>query len=264
MTQPFNTLDTFKFNLERLMAIRNLNRAQLSRLAGYSNANKVTTVLNGNSMPNIDFAARISNALEVDVGELFKKREELDISEFSIKSMGLVEEKATNLLNAIFKSAHRKLVDLGERPTMDVVASWWQESGGRLEDCDQLAPHFDVVGVPEAGQKIPNVHQVGHKSLSAHALRSHDNSIMEQFLRTLNEADLDELHKTIRTVTYSGTGLITPQTRVVDLPGMEAPLEISFLRLMLPVTDAKGVPHVLNFSTLVSESSHSKRSGFLQ
>lgn len=264
MTGSPDTLETLKFNIERLMSVKQLNRAQLSRLAGYKNANKITTVLNGSSLPNIDFAARVANALEVDVGELFRKREELKATDFSIQPVDIVEEKATNLLNAIFQSAHRKLVEMGERPTMDLIASWWQECGGRLENCDQLAPHFDLITAPKPGDKLPSVHRVGYKSLTAHALNSHDSSKMMQFIRTLNEADAEDLHKCIRAVTYSGMGMITPQTRIVDLPGMDGPMQISFLRLMLPVTDEDGTPHILNFSTLMSESGQSSKSGFLQ
>jgi transcriptional regulator with XRE-family HTH domain len=264
MQTTTETLETLKFNIERLMISRSLNRAQLSREAGYRNANKVTTVLNGSSMPNIDFAVRVAQAFEVEIGELFRKREELKDSEISVQPVEFVERKATNLLNSIFQSAHRKLVEMGERPTMDLIASWWQENGGRLEACDGIAPHFDLIAVPDPGQRLPEVERVGYKSLTAHALNSNDNSRMMQFIRTLNEADLDDLHKCIRTVSYSGMGMITPQTRIVDLPNMDSPLKISFLRLMLPVTDEDGKAHVLNFSTLMSESSASSRSGFLQ
>jgi transcriptional regulator with XRE-family HTH domain len=264
MDSSIETLESLKFNIERLMGANHVNRAQLSRRAGYKNSNKVTTVLNGSSLPNIDFAVRIAKAFDVEVGELFRKREEVTETEFTIQPVGVVERKASNLVNAIFQSAHKKLVEMGERPTMDMVASWWQESGGRLESCDQLAPHFDLVGVPKAGQRIPSVRQVGPKSLTAQALNSHDASAMTHFMRTLNDADLDDLRKCITTVSYSGAGLITPQTRIVDMPGMDAPVKVSFLRMMLPVTDEDGQPHILNFSTLMSESALSKRSGFLQ
>ena len=264
MTASLDTLETLKFNIERLMTANRLNRAQLSRQAGFKNQNKVTTVLNGSSMPNIDFAVRIAQALEVDIGELFRKSDELRDSEFTIQPVDMVEKKASNLLNAIFQSTHKKLLELGERPTIDLVASWWKECGGRLEACEQLVPHFDLIGVPKPGDRIPEVRQVGYKSLTAHALKSHDNGRMSQFIRTLNEADLDDLHKCIRTVSYSGMGMLTPQTRIVDLPGLGKPTEISFLRLMLPVTDEDGKPHILNFSTLMSESSQTRRSGFLQ
>ena len=264
MSGSLGTLETLKFNIERLMSARDVNRSQLSRAAGYKNANKVTTVMNGKSLPSIDFAVRIADALEVEVGELFQKHDQLHTTEFTVQPVDIVERKATNLLNSIFQSAHRKLVELGERPTMDLIASWWQENGGRLEACDQLAPHFDLIGVPQSGEKLPEVRRVGHKSLTAHALHSHESSAMSQFIRTLNESDLDDLRKCIKTVSYSGAGLITPQTRIVDMPGMAAPMQISFLRLMLPVTDKEGKPHILNFSTLMSESAPKSSSGFLQ
>ncbi|WP_406649782.1 helix-turn-helix transcriptional regulator [Aliisedimentitalea scapharcae] len=264
MTTNLGTLNVLKTNITRLMKSRDLNRAQLSRAAGYKNINKVTTVLNGNSLPSIDFAARIAEALGTDVGELFRKSDDLQATEFSIRPADNVESKASHLVNAILQSAHRQLVDMGEPPTIDMVSSWWQENGGRLEACDQLEPHFDLVSGPDTDNSIPTIHKVGYKSLTARALKSHDTDMMAQFLRTLDEADLAGLKKCIQTVSHSGIGLLSPQTRIVDMPGMSAPMEISFMRLMLPVKDSEGTPYVLNFSTLVSESKLRNKSGFLQ
>ena len=258
------TLELMKSNIIHLMKKRNLNRAQLSRAAGYKNINKVTTVLNGNSLPSIDFAARIADALDAEVGDLFRKHDELQATEFTIQPADIVEEKAANLVNAMLQSAHRQLIDMGNPPTIDAVSSWWQEHGGRLEACDQLAPHFDLVSGPKRDGSIPTIHKVGYKSLTAQTLKSHDTDMMAQFLRTLDEADLEGLQKCITTVSHSGIGLLSPQTRIVDMPGMVAPMEVSFMRLMLPVTDSDGTPYVLNFSTLVSESKLRNKSGFLQ
>ncbi len=263
MSPAVDTLHTLKFNLERLMQSGRMNRAQLSRAAGYQD-NKVTTVLNGSSMPSIDFAVKMASVLEAEIGELFRDPTSLPATEMDATSFGDVEQESTRLANEIIQSTHRKLVQMGERPSMDLITSWWQQTGGRLEACEQISPYFDVVGVPQAGEVLPSVHSVGPKSLSAHTLKSHDSNVMDHFLRTLSEADAEELNQCITTVHYSGTGLVTPQQRIVELPGMAAPVDISFVRLMLPVTDSEGAPHILNFSTLVSESTLTKSSGFLQ
>lgn len=263
VSDPSEILEIFKHNTIKLMTARNLSRSELSRRAGYKNTNKVTTVLNGNSLPNISVAMNFARALEVPVGALFKHRTSQNTS-VEIQAVQDINDEATKLLNAVFQAAHKKMVDFGERPSIDAVTAWWQESGGRLESCDQLMPHFDVVSVPGADQKIPDVLHVGESSLTSRALHSTDSHRMKSFLKTLNEADQEELKRCIRSVSYTGTGLVTPQTRVVDMPGTGSPMEISFIRLMLPVTDSAGRPHVLNFSTLVSESTLKRNSGLLQ
>jgi len=258
-----DTLSALKFNIEQLMKEQGLNRAQLSRKAGYPN-NKVTTILNGDSIPGIDFVARIAEACNRRPGDLISSPARPDLTEVSVSPLKSSNTISARALSRAIKDAHKQLIDMGDRPTMDLITAWWQQSNGRLEACDQIAPYFDVIGVPGANEKLPNVVSIGAKSLSAKTLKTNDTDALTQFLRTLSESDTEELRQCITTVNYSGTGLVTPQTRIVDLPSMKAPLEVNFVRLMLPVRDANDEPHVLNFSTLVSESTLSKSSGRLQ
>ncbi len=259
---PSEMLEVFKFNTNRLLHEQKWTHAELSRLAGYKN-NKATAVLNGEILPNISVALNFARAFKVSVDELFKPNT-MEQSELTIQPLQEIDRQSAQLLNAVFQAAHKKMVGLGERPSIDTIMAWWQESGGRLEGSDQLKPHIDLVSVPGANQSIPDVMHVGAKSLTSQALKSHDSQRLTAFLRTLNDSDQDELRRSVTTVSYTKSGMVTPQTRIVDMPGMACPIEISFIRLMLPVTDMQNTPYVLNFSTLVSESELSNKSGFLQ
>lgn len=257
-----DVLEVFKFNTNRLLNEQKRTSAELSRLAGYKH-NKATAILNGETMPNISVAVNFARAFNVSMDELFKPHQQQQ-TEFLIQPLQDVDRQSSQLLNAVFQAAHKKMVGLGERPSIDSIVAWWQDSGGRLEACDRISPHIDVLSVPGSDQVLPEVMHVGAQSLSSKALKSQDNQSLANFLRTLNEADQEELRRSITTVSYTRTGLVTPQTRIVDMPGMACPVEVSFIRLMLPITDAENTPYVLIFSTLVSESELSNKSGFLQ
>ncbi|WP_372886136.1 helix-turn-helix domain-containing protein [Shimia sp.] len=255
-------LELFRFNTDRLLKQQKWTRSELSRMAGYK-TNKATDILDGTALPNISVAVNFARAFNVPMDELFKPCR-FETTELVIEPLQEIDRQSSQLLNAVFQAAHKKMVGLGERPSIDTIMAWWQESGGRFEDCDRLTPHIDVVSVPGADQRLPEVRHMGAMSLSAQTLKSRDSERLASFMRTLNEADQEELRRCVTTVSYTKTGLVTPQTRIVDMPGMACPVEISFIRLMLPITDANNTPYVLNFSTLLSESELRNKSGFLQ
>jgi transcriptional regulator with XRE-family HTH domain len=184
-----------------------------------------------------------------------------DSTEFEITSARDIDREAAQLVSGVFRAARARVLAQGARPTMDCVVSWWQENGGRLVNCDALLPYVDLVSA-SGEEGPPEVAHVGYLGLSAEALKSQDITKLQSFIDTLNESDMAELKKSISTVKRIGVGMVTPQSRKVpDVAGTEES-GIDFVRLMLPVTDAKGSPYVLNFSTLLSLSSPRKQSGF--
>lgn len=60
---------------------------------------------------------------------------------------------------------------------------------------------------------------------------------------------------------HSGVGMITPLKRIVPFPETNETVEVSFVRLMLPVRDTTGTLFVLNYSTLLSESTPRRQDG---
>jgi transcriptional regulator with XRE-family HTH domain len=184
-----------------------------------------------------------------------------DTTEFEITTARDIDREAATLLSGVMRSARARMLAQGARPTMDCIVSWWQENGGRLINCEALLPYVDLVS-SNPNEAIPAVAHVGHLGLSAETLKSQDVSKLQSFIDTLDEADMAELKKTISTVRRIVVGMVTPQSRTVPASASEQALKVDFVRLMLPVTDAKGDPYVLNFSTLLSLSSPRKQSVF--
>ncbi|SHH76206.1 helix-turn-helix domain-containing protein [Marivita hallyeonensis] len=253
-------LKNFKTNIELMLVKHGLTDVELSERAGFDDKGQVNAILNSTSLPNMAVPMRLADALRVPVETLLRDPKEHLSQKLEVLPLQDVDARAAQLMTAIFKATEKTLERFGDRPTMDSIIAWWKETGGSLVQCDQLSPHFDLVEANSSGG-VPGVQHMGAMGLSATTLRSQQSARLEQFLATLNKTDLDELNTHIRTVSHSGVGMISPQTRVVELPELGDPIEVSFVRLMLPVTDISGQPYVLNYSTLLSESTPRRQEG---
>jgi len=254
-------LNNFKTNVEALLSKHGITHAELSQRAGYQDTDSVTSILSGTTLPNMAVPVRFAEALRVPVEVLLRDPNEHLARDFQVLPLQEIDTQAARLMSAIFKAAEKTLETTPARPTMDSIIAWWKETGGNIAACDQLSPHFDLVRPADADTAIPGIEHVGALGLTATTLKSTASDRMERFLASLTEVDLQELNMHIRTVTHSGVGMISPQTRIVELPELGEPLEVSFVRLMLPVTDAFGQPYVLNYSTLLSESKPKRQEG---
>ena len=246
--------DNFKANLKSILRTQNLSEAELSVRAGYAEDSAVSAMMQGSSLPNMATPVRIADALGVPVEALLRDRQKHLEGEFDALPIMEVDRQSARLLSAVFKSAERSLDRLGDRPTLDAIIGWWKDTDGDLSSSDQIAPHFDLVSAAKALSAVPRIHHVGALGLSATTLGSSESSRLESFLETLSTSDLQELNGQIRSVAKTGVGLITPLKRVVPFPETNETVEVSFVRLMLPVKDSSGTPFVLNYSTLLSES----------
>ena len=246
--------DNFKANLKSILQSQNLSEAELSVRAGFDSDGAVTAMMRSNRLPNMATPTRLADALGVPVGVLLRDKDEHLHNHFEALPMQEVDKQSARLLSAVFKAAERSLDRVSDRPTLDLIISWWKETDGDLSSSEGIAPHFDLVSAAEALSAIPKIHRVGALGLTATALGSAENSRLESFLETLSKSDIQELNGHIRTVSHTGVGMITPLKRIVPFPETNETVEVSFVRLMLPVRNASGVPFVLNYSTLLSES----------
>ncbi len=253
-------LGSFKANLTSILRAQELTEAELSVLAGFSEEGAIAEIMQGDGLPNMAVPVRIADALGVSVEALLRDRREHLNQEFEALPVMEVDRQAARLLSAVFKSAERALAN-GERPSLDAIISWWKDTDGDLSRSDQISPHFDLISAAEALSAIPRIHHVGALGLSATTLGSAENVRLESFLETLSKSDLAQLNGQIKSVALSGVGLITPQKRIVEPPETNETMTVSFVRLMLPVKDASGTPFVMNYSTLLSESTPSKQDG---
>ena len=256
-----SVFDTFKTNLAHILRSQNLSEAELSRRAGFPEDDAVTAMLRSKSLPNMAAPVRLADALGVPVEVLFRDRQDHLKADFTAVPVQEVDRHAAHLVSAIFQAAERSLDRSGTRPTLDSIISWWKETDGDLSLGDRIAPHFDLVSAAEARSAVPRIHHVGALGLSATTLGSAENSRLEKFLETLSTSDLNELNGHIRSVARSGVGMITPLKREVPFPETNETVEVSFVRLMLPVKDTSGTLFVLNYSTLLSESSPRRQDG---
>lgn len=254
-------LDNFRANLKSIMQSQNLSETELSVRAGFDQEHAIADILRGGALPNMAAPVRLADALGVPVDVLLRDRNDHLKHEFEAVPVQEVDRQAALLLSAVFKATERSLDRLGDRPTLDSIISWWKETDGDLNRGDQIAPHFDLVSAAEALTAIPRIHHVGALGLSATTLGSADNSRLENFLETLSTSDLAELNGQIRSVAHSGVGMITPLKRIVPFPETNETVEVSFVRLMLPVRDTTGTLFVLNYSTLLSESTPRRQDG---
>lgn len=254
-------LRNFQANLTNILQSQDLTEGELSLRAGFEEENAITDILLGDSLPNMAVPIRIADALGIPVEVLLRDRKEHLEQEFDVLPTQEVDRQAARLLSAVFKSSARSLDRISDRPTLDSIVSWWKETEGDLSRSDQISPHFDLIRAAEALSAIPKIHHVGALGLTAKTLGSADTSRMENFLETLSKSDLAELNGHIRTVAHSGVGMITPQTRIVSFPETNETLEVSFVRLMLPVKDTSSNLFVLNYSTLLSESTPRRQAG---
>lgn len=256
-----DVLNTFKANLRGILKSQNLSEAELSRRAGYKEDDAVTVMMQGDSLPNMATPVRLADALGVPVEALFRDRQQHLQEEFEALPVMEVDRQSARLLSAVFKATERSLDKIGDRPTLDSIISWWKETDGDLARSSQISPHFDLVSAAQALSAIPKIHHVGALGLSATTLGSAENARLERFLETLSKSDLQELNGHIRTVAHSGVGMITPLKRIVPFPETKEAVEVSFVRLMLPVRNDDGALFVLNYSTLLSESAPRREDG---
>lgn len=238
-------------NLTRIMRAQDLSEREVAALAGLKD---LSGVLRGDALPSMAVPVRLAEALGVPVGELLRDPEEHLRPSFGVLPVDKVNERAARLLPSVLSATQRALDRSGERPSLDMIISWWKETRGDLSSGDQIAPHFDLVSAAEALSALPRVHQVGPQSLTARTLGSAETGRLERFLESLSATDLQELNRHIRSVSHSGIGVITPVRRVVTRPGTGETIPVSFVRLMLPVRDRKGRRFVLNYATLLSET----------
>ena len=248
-------LETFKTNLKILLRTRNLTEAELSQRAGFERADAVTKMIASDCLPDMAAPVRLAEALDVPVDLLLSQGDQHLEHKFEAIPIQDVDRESARLLTAVFRAAERTLDKLGDRPTLDAIIAWWKETDGDLSLSDQIAPHFDLVSAAKALSAVPRIHHVGALGLSATTLGSSESSRLESFLETLSTSDRQELNKQIRSVAQTGVGLLTPLKRLVTIPETNETVEVSFVRLMLPVKDSSGTPFVLNYSTLLSESS---------
>jgi transcriptional regulator with XRE-family HTH domain len=253
--------DTFRANLAHILQSQNLTEAELSLRAGFAEEDAVSSMLRSKNLPNMAAPVRLADALGIPVEVLFRDKQHHLNQEFEAVPVHEVDKQAARLLSAVFKAAERSLDRIGDRPTLDSIISWWKETDGDLSLAEQISPHFDLVSAAEARSAIPRIHHVGALGLSATTLGSAENSRLEKFLETLSTSDLHELNGHIRSVAHSGVGMITPLKRVVPFPETNETAEVSFVRLMLPVRDSSGSLFVLNYSTLLSESTPRRQDG---
>lgn len=237
--------------IETLITIRKRGRVELS-LAIKKSRSYLTSYLNGTGGQEPSFETICLLAKELGVSVSYFDENETD---FELASASEIDRQAAQLLTGVMRTARTKLLEQAARPTLDMVVGWWQETEGKLEECDQIIPYVDLVSPVDFDGGAPAVAHMGKKSLSAKTLKTEATEKLQAFLNSLSYADMDELKRTVTTVHHSGVGIIAPQARKVpDVLG-KSELQVSFVRLMLPVTDANGTPYVLNFSTLVSASS---------
>jgi transcriptional regulator with XRE-family HTH domain len=260
-TKELEVLDNFRANLQSIMKSQNLSEAELSARAGFEEASILDEIMRGRTLPNMAAPVRLADALGIPVDVLLRDRNDHLKGDFEALPMQEVDRQAAQLLSAVFKATERSLDRIGDRPTLDSIIAWWKETDGDLSRSEQIAPHFDLVSAAEALTSIPRIHHVGALGLSATTLGSADNSRLENFLETLSTSDLTELNGQIRSVAHSGVGMITPLKRIVPFPETNETAEVSFVRLMLPVRDASGTLFVLNYSTLLSESTPRRTDG---
>jgi transcriptional regulator with XRE-family HTH domain len=222
-----------------------------SYLSGYLNRTGVED-------PSIGTMSRLAKELGVSLSYF-----DDDTLDFENTAPSDIDRQASKMLTEVLRSARTKLLAQGDRPSMDTVVGWWQETNGRLENCDALMPYVDLVSASGLDHGAPQVKHMGARGLSAKTLNSKDTCRLQSFINTLNEVDMEALKKNIATVRQVGIGMVTPQTRLVPATETAEAVQVDFVRLMLPVKDAVGMPYVLNFSTLLSVSSPKNSSGLV-
>ncbi len=260
-TTELEVLNTFKTNVTNILHAQNLSPAELSRRAGLEGQDAVSALLRGDALPNMLTPMRIADALGVPVDALLRDSTRTPKPAFEALSLQDVDHQAARFLCAVFEATEQSIDRVTDRPTLDAIISWWKDNDGDLSRSDQISPHFDLVRAADALSAIPKIHHVGALGLSATTLGAAENARLEKFLETLSTSDIEELNGHIRTVGHTGVGMITPQSRIVQLPETNETIEVSFVRLMLPVKDTAGTPFVLNYSALLSESKPSKLDG---
>ena len=250
------TQDPLRAKLQSLIEIQGRKPAELGAAVGIDTG-ALTDFLYGNSAEGPSFATMSRLARELGVSLSYFDEQD---SEFETASARDIDRQASRLLTDVFRTARAKILAQGSRPTMDCIVAWWQETNGKLENCEALLPYVDLVSA-SGDNGAPEVTHIGPLGLSAETLKSHDASKLQTFIEKLNDADMAELRTTIATVSKIGVGMVTPQSRIVPATRISESFRVDFVRLMLPVTDKKGAPYVLNFSTLLSVSSPRKYSG---
>ncbi len=91
--------------LREILKERNLTVAQFAEMSGMSQSN-ISNYMNGNISPTLDTLHKIANALDIEITELFKKKEEIKlIAKYEDET---VEISANELLDFVKNKLSKK------------------------------------------------------------------------------------------------------------------------------------------------------------
>lgn len=233
--------------VERVLAMRGLSYERCSRMMG-AGGKFLTNARRNHSDIGASKLALLSSVTGVDPRYFMGLTDdlELDIGE---ENPTVLKARAHRLLSDLIAELGNELRQGGVSASLDEVMDWWSETDGDVGKLAQLRDQVDLYEAPSPTTGNPIANRAGPRSLSAKFLdiQSADdltkiivdlgNPLTEKTLNAHFETMIGRPHLTVESLNY------TPKAH----NGM-ARHQITYKRLLLPVSDRLGHNYVLNFS----------------
>ena len=125
--------------------------------------------------------------------------------------------------------------------------TWFVEQKGRLINDDKLRDYYDVFGQPDLESMQPNVLNVGQRSLVAIELNLRTTQDLQDFVDACDEEIRQQVVRGHAKVLQTQKPDIQPKSIAILVDG-GLTLNVSYIRLLLPVKSEKGESVVLNYA----------------
>jgi transcriptional regulator with XRE-family HTH domain len=225
------------------------------------------TIFDQSVRPTYETVLSISQALDVDLGRLGR----IDIGHLAalpsnliakeLDSIGLsrsdtlnseIAEHSRRILEDVLSTAFIGIGPNGQRPTIDEMIKWWESTGGRLENLEQVKPLVGIFSVSSADGLEVRAEEVGNQTLVAQSLLTTDPDKIADYFNSLDSQTLEKILLTYVDAYHQGTYKLERRRVPVDVPQRPEKFWLIYYVLLMPVTDAFGGRYVLNYAQFVS------------
>ena len=248
MTAEHDNLGFFFGNLIRLIQETGVSKRQLSLMIGRQQ-NYISNLLAQRSSPGLDAVYAIAEALKVDVADLLRPGPQFSVAAESGENFW-VEKTAERVLAAALERSRERTAY--EAPTFDSVLNWWHANNGVLTGLGLFEQYIEIFEPPDDTDMRPVPSRIGPQSLAARVLGISEPAHLEQIFSSSDPEVARSVAVAHRDVAR-GQPQLSCHSIMVNLAGGNV-VQLSYNRLLLPVTDANGQRYVLNYSKPVRRS----------
>ncbi len=173
---------------------------------------------------------------------------------FSLAAAGsnpdAMDDRLASWMNNRLEQLRNDIIAEGKGITERDVLRWWKATGGQLSEHNPLLEHCDLYRLAGVEDRRIDPEKLGARSLAARYLFRNDVNLLrralEKFTPEMN-TDILYAHKDARDRGMS----ISVETLQIDMPSITGKVDLTYSRLILPVTSPDGRKFTLTFAGLL-------------